>query len=191
MKSILPSPEEQQAAVNEIEQQRVIASSSGFKVLPLQYYQPGGGACGPCSGVSIGRYYRDHRGYSNLYQDDDMYIVLYYYMQVHGGAVYPPENYGNGFVAMTRDGGYYNFSFTTDKWVTSGDYWTVVSNIDNGWPTGLCIYISDWHWRAVRGYLYFWGTNYAICTDSRTKSDNHYVTWINWYANAALSKIVE
>lgn len=88
-----------------------------------------------------------------------------------------PEDYGPGFVQMTQYCGYTNFSYANDWFVTGDDYWTVVSDINSGWPLGLCIG-SEFHWRAIKGYVYD-GIHWIICTNSATMDDYE---WKNWDA---------
>ena len=127
------------------------------------------------------------QGYSRLYGDDDMYDVLYVTMLTAFGITWPCD-YGPGFRTMTQYCSYYNFSYTLDQYIIAGDYWTVVDDIDSGWPTALCIYIPDRHWRAIRGYYYNTdiGDYQVICTDSAARSDWYVVDWTSWGINAAL-----
>ena len=154
-----------------------LLSGSGFKWLTMYAYT--GGWCGPCSGVSIGAYYRDIKGYTALFTNSVMYQYLYYSMgtSVNGGATMPYD-YGPGFIAMTHACGYYNFSYVTDYVVTGSDYVpTVVNSINSNWPIALCV-TSDWHWRAIRGYYYFDPNNhYIYCTDSATGQDALVMNW--------------
>lgn len=138
------------------------------------------GACGPSAGVSIGRYYRDQKGYGNLpMSNDTMYDVLYEEIPTfwcYTDSFY----YGYGFVEMTIDpdqdnntnDGYYNFGYVYDDDVTWWDFWNIVDAIENGWPIavdGNFMYVNeisgdpggdpDWppqvgHWIAIRGYSY-------------------------------------
>lgn len=191
LKYALSSPEDYRNAKKTL-RESAPQTRGGYKVLELSYYQPGGGACGPCAGVSIGQYYRDEQGYDDLYNNSDMYTVLYTLMQVSPfGWVWPPENFGNGFEVMTESCDYDDFDYTTDTWVSSNDYWVAVDYIDNDWPIGLCIYYDHWHWRAIRGYGYVTEMDiYMVyCTDSAALSDYYIINWTNWCLNAALSKI--
>jgi hypothetical protein len=189
LKYILPSPEEYREMKKILRETEPATRSSGYAVLTLSYYQPGGGWCGPCAGVSIGRYYRDVQGYSSLYNDSNMYSTLYTEMDVVGGITWPAMNFAWGFYVMTLYGGYYNFTYDTDEWVSSGDFWDVVDFINNGWPVGLCI-VSDFHWRAIRGYGYLTEMDiYNIyCTDSAALSNYYIIGWSNWCLNARLAK---
>jgi hypothetical protein len=152
--------------------------SSGYYYLNMSAYQYG--YCGPASGVSIGRYYRDVRGCSSLPSDSSMYTVLYTTMDTYAyfGAT-PPGSYGPGFEEMTEVYDYDNFSYVNDAWVTQDDYWTVVSNIDSGWPIGLML-LGDWHWRAIKGYDYVtapYDWYYVITTNSQNGANFEYLEW--------------
>jgi len=177
LKPSIPSPTEYQ----EVKSKSASILSTGFNYLPMYYWNaPGRGWCGPCSGVSIGAYYRDYKGYSSLYsQNWAMYDHLYYSMGTYynGGATFP-QDYGPGFLDMTQYCGYNNFTYANDWTVTHDDYWTVVSGIDSGWPTALEI-TSQVHWRAIRGYDYDTGANwyYIICTNSATSDSWEYLNW--------------
>jgi hypothetical protein len=141
--------------------------------------------CGPSSGVSIGRYYREEKGYSNLPADCDvyndcyepMYDALYEYMDTDIFGSTSDSNYGPGFVEMALHYGYDNFSYVYDGSVTADDYGVVVDAIDNGWPVALfamgmlqgfrgveALPGSDdggkwpcevWHVIAIKGYSYY------------------------------------
>jgi len=109
--------------------------------------------CGPCSGVSIGRYYRAEEGYSNLPKEaicdqygfesnwcyDPMYDELYEHMHTNGCSTNPAQNYGYGygFVKMTVESGYDNFIYVNDETVTDEDWDAIVNAIDNGWPVAM------------------------------------------------------
>jgi hypothetical protein len=152
-------------------------NSSDYYYLDMYAYS---GYCGPASGVSIGRYYRDVVGYSSLYSNGMMYSDLYAHMycSYYGGATMPSD-YGPGFEAMTEDCGYYNFSHENDWNITGSDYWTMVSHIDSGWPTALCI-TSDWHWRAIKGYYWIGAPDnlhYIWCTNSDTGDSWEFLNW--------------
>lgn len=167
------------------------------------YSKSGGGACGPSSGVSIGRYYRDEHQpeYSLLPEPDiDMYDDLYAYMGSDTWYYY----YGYWFCRMTEDCGYgYNdFNYVRDKTVTNDDFWNMVDAINNGWPVALngefpddggVIYTDgngNWptegHYWAIRGYSYritFYGGRVQlgdfriICTDSYSHADYMELDW--------------
>jgi alpha-tubulin suppressor-like RCC1 family protein len=118
--------------------------------------------CGPSSGVSIGRYYREQKGYWNLPANCSdglnktdcsydtscyypMYCALYDDMQTYCSACQGPTytyNYGPGFIKMTREAGYYNFGFVDHVYTNPNDwanwYMYITSAIDHGWPTALC-----------------------------------------------------
>lgn len=156
----MPSPEEYKAR-NEVTRQSVPEVLASYvspvqptdwnwissKTLNMRYYRhlsSGRKWCGPCSGVSIGRYYREERGYSNLpatcnyYNScyNVMYDELYTSMKTFLGYT-DPLNYGPGFVKMTQNCGYTNFNYVCDDDVTSQDYWAVVVTIDVNCPTAL------------------------------------------------------
>lgn len=212
LKAAMPSPEEYKArkkatgeAISELLENSDYSSlslpESGYYRLTMSYYStPGRRWCGPCSGVSIGRYYRDHKwpGYGDLPDNVDMYDYLYDSMEAdkHGGVVYSWD-YGPGFLDMTSHYGYNNFEYYGDYWPSHGDYENIVIYINNGWPTALAAAHwddeltgdppgdPDWpppggHWIAIRGYKFpYSGTvEYSIiCTDSYTKSDWLYLDW--------------
>jgi hypothetical protein len=182
LKISIPSPTEYQEGKKVTgESKSASILSTGYKALSMYYWNsPGRGWCGPCSGVSIGAYYRDYKGYSQLYsQNWQMYDYLYISMgtQGNGGATLP-QDYGPGFLSMTQHCGYSNFTFANDWTVTHNDYWTVVSGIDSGWPTALLI-TSQMHWRAIKGYNYNTTTNYyhITCTNSATNDSWEDLNW--------------
>ncbi len=134
--------------------------------------------CGPSSGVSIGRYYKEQRGYTRLPdagpEQCQMYLRLFTTMGTScttGGTT--TTNYGPGFVAMTKDpngdgnpsDGYGNtFSHVTVKY-PSNYYPTIKNYINSGWPTALRAYRfydditgnpdfppSAAHYVAIKGY---------------------------------------
>jgi hypothetical protein len=105
--------------------------------------------CGPSSGVSIGRYYRDVRGYGDLPDDDDMYDELCNCMlccDKGSSCAVLPSYYGPKFKEMTNNSVYsvyHNFFYVEDGAAFAGevdfeDYWNIVYAIDNGWPVALC-----------------------------------------------------
>jgi hypothetical protein len=154
--------------------------SLGIYTLPMYYWNGTSPAwCGPCSGVSIGAYYRDYKGYSNLYNPNlTMYNSLYYTMvtYLNGGATMP-QDYGPGFYYMALACGYSNFTYANDWYVTGSDYWTVVSGINSGWPTALLI-TSQMHWRGIKGYYYYDPNNhYIFCTNSATGDSYELLNW--------------
>jgi len=68
---------------------------------------------------------------------------------------------GYGFVWMTQNHDYYNFSYVWDPIVTGGDYWNRVADINTGWPIALMSLQFNYpgrpfggHWVAIRSYLY-------------------------------------
>jgi hypothetical protein len=221
----IPSPEEYKAnkkatgeAISELWENSDYMSLSlptrGYRCLTMSYYNGCGlgnygyecGKCGPCSGVSIGRYYRLWKGYGDLPDDNDMYDRLYDLMKAdtYGGTVYKWD-YGPGFVAMTKDpdgnpatnDGYNNFHYYGDSWPTHGEYENIVSYIKRGWPIALLaahfddelegdpIGYPDWppsggHWIAIKGYKfpYSGSVQYSIiCTDSYLPADWLYLDW--------------
>lgn len=134
------------------------------------------GWCGPCSASSIGEFYRDVYGYSSLPGDTAMFTDLMDGMGGPGPVV--GSAYGPGFLAMTQGSGYYNFSYYNDFWLSESDYWSVVSDIDSNWPSGLLKYFTDFHWRAIRGYAYNTsGTYHVIVTDSATGENAALYNW--------------
>jgi len=182
LKPTIPSPDEYQAGKKETEASKSGSGilDSGYNYLSMYYWSGAGRTCcGPCSGVSIGAYYRDYRGYSSLYGTNSaMYDSLYYYMltYLNGGATLP-QDYGPGFITMTQACGYYNFSYANDWYVTGSDYWTVVNGIDSGYPTALLI-TSQMHWRAIKGYYWYDPSyHYIYCTNSATSDSWEYLNW--------------
>jgi len=156
------------------------------------------GWCGPASGVSIGRYYRDECDYGDLPSNANMYSELYqlmgtafWYWLTGWGATMPPD-YGPGFIAMTEDHGYDNFSYAYDAILTGGDYWNRVADINSGWPIALGSLLQlnypgapdVGHWVAIRGYLYYQYSGEPIetwvrCTDSYVCSNTVWIDWNN------------
>jgi len=181
LKPSIPSPKEYQKCKKSTAESRSpsIILSDGSNYLNMNYWNGTSPAwCGPCSGVSIGAYYRDYQGYSSLYSSGDMYNSLYYYMQtyINGGATFP-EDYGGGFVTMTQACGYNNFSYANDWYVTGSDYWAVTGGIDSGYPTALLV-TSQMHWRGIKGY--YWSDpsyHYIYCTNSATSQSWEYLNW--------------
>lgn len=111
--------------------------------------------CGPCSGTSIGEYYRtqvdrDGNGIPD-YQylpspNANMYDRLYDYMDTAILGTTYAYKYGPGFVEMALHYGYDNFSYVYDGNVTNedkdydgipDDYEVIQDAINNGWPIGL------------------------------------------------------
>jgi hypothetical protein len=126
LKPSIPSPvqykENKQATEDSKSPSIILSAGSGFLNM---YYWNGNypSWCGPCSGVSIGAYYRDYRGYGDLYSPDQtMYDYLYYSMltYIYGGATLP-QDYGQGFRSMAWACDYYNFNYANDWTVTGSD----------------------------------------------------------------------
>lgn len=80
------------------------------------------------------------------------------------------------------EGEYSNFYYGYNGAPDNDDYWTIVSDIDNGWPSGLCIF-AEWHWRAIRGYYWNdapWAECYDIvCTNSATNDSFEFLDWMD------------
>jgi len=175
----MTSPENYMAGKEETRTSEPKATrSTGYNYLYAYYWTGSGrGWCGPCSGVSIGQYYRNFMGYDDLYSHEAMYDDLYDEMNTLNGATFPTE-YGPGFLAMTENCGYSNFSIANDWTVTHADYWTITSGIDSGWPTALEI-TSDWHWGVIKGYSYNTDNDYyyIMCTDSATHESAQMLNW--------------
>ena len=206
----MPSPEEYKAkkkatgeAISDLLESSGYSSLSlpemGSNSLEMEYYRGCGSggqghkcyACGPCSGVSIGRYYREEEEYGNLPDDNPMYDRLYDSMGTNSNGGTLPWNYGPGFVDMADD--YYdNFHYYNDWYPTHGEYENIVNWIDRGWPTALCAARFDddvfgtpgWppdggHCIAIKGYYYWQAIPlYMIrCTDSYLPANNLYLDW--------------
>jgi len=167
LKTAMPSPEDYKAAKKTTGEANPELSGGGdYNLLSrpsaganylqsMSYYTEGQKYwCGPCSGTSIGRYYRDRNPivYGNNYNllpddDEDMYDYLYDSMEADicefflpWGCV-SPFTYGDGFIEMTEDpdnGGYDNFIYIEDWLPSHDDYWNIVDAIDSGWPTAVC-----------------------------------------------------
>ncbi len=182
LKSYMPSPEEYKAAKKEAKGSKPLSlRSSGYYWLVMEYYREGERKwCGPCSGVSIGRYYRtEHEpSYDDLPSPDS---YMYDWLRFEMGVPTTPGNYGPAFIAMTEDcsGHYDNFSYVNNYHLEDSDYWTVVDDIDSSWPLGLEI-TDEWHWRAIKGYSYNTDTDRyeVICTNSATPSDWERIDWL-------------
>ncbi|MDD2251645.1 MAG: hypothetical protein WCS74_00945 [Dehalococcoidales bacterium] len=162
------------------------SAQDGAYWLSMEYYQSGSLWCGPCSGVSIGQYYRDIKNYSGLYDNATMYDRLYDLMGTWSwGPTMPPSvsnAYGNGFEAMTIECNYSNFTYNNVAHVGGGDFFSrVVPSIDNDWPVALCLYGNLWeenHWVAIRGYLYTSSDDhYIYCTDSAAHENWRAIDW--------------
>jgi hypothetical protein len=177
LKMTMTAPEDYLAGKKETSESKPTATrSTGYYLLAMY---ASSGACGPASGVSIGAYYRDILGYNDLYDDDDMYDDLYITMDTY---LYDGEtywwDYGPGFVEMTENCDYTNFSDFVNFLVTHSHYWDVRDEINAGHPIGLLI-ASQNHWRAIRGYSYNTDTdNYTIiCTNSATGANYETLNW--------------
>jgi len=192
LKAAMPSPEDYKAAKKATREAKPeLLGSSGYNSLLMYYYCESRRCyCGPASGVSIGRYYRDHCGYDDLPSPNS---YMYDRLRFEMGVPTTPGNYGPAFISMTEDcpSHYNNFSYVNDWIVTGGDYWNRVADIDNGWPIALespHFYYPDAptppHWIAIRGYQYPRGEiQHAIrCTDSYTQQSSLWVDWdhIGW-----------
>ncbi len=183
----MPTPEEYQALKETSGMQsQNSAKTLYYNTLNMSYWNGTDPAwCGPCSGVSIGAYYRDYLGYSNLPSSNAvMYNDLYYSMNTwqNAGATLPTA-YALGFVEMTENYGYYNIEASLDLFVGGlDDYWAIVDDIDNGWPTALEI-TTEFHWRAIKGYhadIELWGQWYdVICTNSATGDSFEFLNWLD------------
>ena len=161
--------------------------------------------CGPSSGVSIGDYYKNYykTKYSSLPIPATMYCQLYSHMDTLFGLTFP-EEYGPGFVDVTKDYTYRNFGCTQDYFTqlemgNVNDFLNIKDFIDKGWPVALYCggqfgpelsgdshYGGYYfpppgkHWLAIKGYKYPYNATvpYAIiCTDSYSKSDNLTLDW--------------
>jgi len=189
IKSNMPLPQEYKGGREEIAESKPEAlGSSGYKQLEDMHVWVGNETgktyyCGPCTGVSIGDYYRnrtDRPKYDDLYDNEVMYDWLYDLMEADfwTGAVMPWD-FGPGFVEMTEECGYENptvFGYDHDGFVLPGDYWSTVDDIDHGWPSGL-LDTFDWHWRGIKGYWYDASDRIIICTDTHYTYD----VWYDWF----------
>lgn len=156
-------------------------AGSGYNVLNMRVVCGGQHYCGPCSASSIAAYYRDVKGYSWFPSNpDDLYAAFAKYMGEES-AVWGWQ-YGPDFINTTHDlplGSYANFSQYTDQNLTPDDYLSVVSDIDNGWPSALLKYLPDEHWVALRGYHFDEQAGYwqIFVTDSFTGYDMLTYDW--------------
>jgi hypothetical protein len=188
MTSFLATPDEYRSRQSQTEAARLSdtfgpqGALGTMNFLPMGYYSnpPTQKWCGPCSGVSIGHYYKWYsytgRAYPNLPDDYWMYEELYSYMQAQPW-VYP-WNYGPGLVALAAVHGYSNFRADGPYSANPSHYFNlIVPSIDSGWPLALCTYPLNPHWRAIKGYNYSTGTHNIWCTNSQT-----YDSWesLNW-----------
>lgn len=199
LKTAMPSPEGYKAAREATENGKPqTLQSAGFKYLPMEFYRDDASErvwCGPCSGVSIGRYYRDGKEYVDLPSPD--YLMYDALVVGWGGVEYPiwPWNYGYGFWHMTYyHGGYGNFNYITWGW-TADRYWDRVNDIDSDWPIAVYAWRfnyppeyepdpGDPHWVAMRGYLWvhYEGISHIICcTDSLRKTNYLWLDWNNLF----------
>ena len=213
----MPSPEVYKANTEATEQSKPEAlsssiwtaqsTSSGYNYLEMTAWTSSAPCsdyvswCGPSSGVSIGRYYREEKGYSNLpatcnvddYCYRNMFCRLYDLMEadIHGGGV-NPWWYGLGFVAMAQECGYNNFRYYVRIFPELDFYWDIVDYINWGYPTAMCATpfyeditgVPNWppkksHWVAIKGYIYpYMGYEHVvICTDSYSGADCLYLNW--------------
>lgn len=211
LKTAMPSPEVYKTNNEAIELSRpeqlqgtgdnaLPLASSTYKFLPMSPYcgsGPGNCWCGPCSGVSIGWYYKTRSSQYGPQYDalPDSKGEMYDELVDCWGKDHPiwPGDYWDGFECMTEGAGYYNFNCDIDSWPTAGDYWNRVADINNGWPIALFCwnfyYLEEPdqdkpHWMAIRGYLYPYQGKYAIhCTDSwrlgETGNGYLYLDWNN------------
>lgn len=162
------------------------------KILDMEEYHHSGSGrvwCGPCSGTSIGQYYRDEQNYSLLPDpNSEMYDDLYAYMGSYTWAYL----YGYWFCRMTEDSGYGSsvFNYVRDLTIDDADtspadgipdcFAAVVNAINHDWPVAMNGQFvddgglidpgngnGDWptkgHFWAIRGYSYkisFYGGTY-------------------------------
>ena len=114
--------------------------------------------CGPTSGAMIMEYYKQYRGYSNLFDWPTDHNMLYYAMSCNvpswpGGVM--PWNAGPGFVqvASFRQ---YNFSTSYNLLPMYSTYSTIQSYINTQRPIMILFLGSapyaQWHWCAIRGW---------------------------------------
>lgn len=183
LKSYMPSPEEYKAAKKEAKGSKPLSlRSSGYNCLEeMEYYREGDRKwCGPCSGVSIGWYYRtEHEpNYDDLPSPNS---YMYDWLRFEMGVPTLPAAYGPAFIAMAEGcpGHYDNFSYVNNYHLEDSDYWTVVDDIDSSWPLGLEI-TDEWHWVAIKGYSYNTDTDRyeVICTDSAACSNWRRIDWL-------------
>lgn len=211
LKTAMPSPEEYKARKEATEQSKpeLLGDSGydslsyppyGYNMLEMEEYHhedTGRIYCGPCSGTSIGWYYREERGYDRLPLKPLMYDWLVYYW----GKSHPiwPGEYGPGFIDVTERYGYDNFSWQTDSVVTGADYWNRVNDINMLFPVAifsLNFYyptppdLDQPHWVAMRGYEwphyeqdYGWMEHAIACTDSWRRADELWLDFdhLGWF----------
>ena len=181
MKMFLPSPDQYRVDSAAASAATPDSTLSTYFWLTMNYYNelPNRVWCGPCSGVSIGHYFKIYcvPPYSNLYADDPMYDDLYYHM---GNSNFVPLGwYGPGWVQMAIDCGYLNFSYYEYANVGSSHYFNhIIPDINRGWPHALlCHTLVIGHWLGIKGYDYTTGTHYVICTDSEISQSWRYINW--------------
>ena len=165
--------------------------------------------CGPSSGVSIGQYYDDVRGYDELPESpNEMYDALFDGMDTSKifSCYTDPYYYGYGFLEMARKALYYNFSFVAKGrysgnvcWgseVDFEDFWSIKNAIDNGWPVALdgnFKYVPEvsgdetdtWpctegHYIVIKGYKYYDGGYYT---------SNHRIVCTDSYSHSDLLEL--
>jgi hypothetical protein len=175
LKNNLPSPEQYLEGKNLTDLARsatMTPNLSAWSLTMAHWSGPGQAWCGPCSGVSIGNYYRNQVGYFSLYDPSFMYTVLFTDMQTDPLGPTWPWDYGPGWITMANgSNSTYNFTYYYDSIVTGGDYWRVADDIYNGHPTALEI-TNALHWWAIRGYDFSTGTHLIRCTDSQNGADD-------------------
>jgi len=153
---------------------------------PMTYYSDSASGrkwCGPCSGTSIGNYYkyRDPALYGKNYAflpgpSSEMYDALHEYMDTALTGYTSPDNYGPGFVEMALHYGYDNFSYVhygpeSNEGQVDEDFYEdiLIPAIDNGWPIALA---------SMRALYGFSGVD-AIWTDG---TDDWPATVWHWIA---------
>ncbi len=182
LKTLVPSPEEYKAA----KRGRVgILACPGWGEIyhadDMEYYCENNRCwCGPCSGVSIGAWYRDYGGHGGLHQDKDtMYDRLKIYMGTTSEGITWPWNYGPGFVNYA----YYDCGefFNWDYRYTFGN---IVFDINNNWPVALCGALYEpgygkkkWHWVAIKAYWWCDPDRLIFCTDSAAEQNWRCFDW--------------
>jgi len=216
LKTIMPSPEDYKANNEAIKlSSPEQLQGTGDNALPLASYTykfltpmrpycgsgSGNCMCGPCSGVSIGWYYKTRSSQYGPQYDDlpDSEGEMYDELVDCWGKTHPiwPGEYWDGFECMTEGAGYYNFNCVHDVFPTEGDYWNRKADIDNNWPIALFCWnfyymqkpdLDKPHMMAIRGYLYPYQGQYLInCTDSwrllQGESGYLYLDWnnIGWW----------
>ncbi|MFO8011505.1 MAG: hypothetical protein R6U89_11990 [Dehalococcoidia bacterium] len=206
--SPLPSRDNVRQALDNISPLRSLPTLS---YLPMLYWCGSGEDmcwCGPSSGVSIMRYYREYCGYSAFPSSDTtMYLELMDDMDTYTsgsweGVTWPWE-YDDGIRIF---GDRYGYDFNTRVYYPSeigypsgsgiGLMITFYMNVCQDLyydhiPYALCHVGSDpvnpgeteRHWRAIKGYYHPSGTGddmYFIFTDSREHDDWQVVWWFDF-----------